>query len=261
MSTNAYDAIAGVYDQFQKEMDPVAWADYVYEMFYRKQAEHDYQGENGKPLLLELGCGTGRVLVELANLGFDVIGVDSSAGMLNVAREQFVDRGQDALLSRQDITDFELYGTVDCCVSLLDTLNHLTDERKIKACFALVANYLNPGGVFLFDLATPHHFQQTLGDKQFFDVTETYAVLWQNTYQPLLGLSQSDITLFESTGDGLFTRSETRIIERCYSIDDILSWLESAGFIEIEVFGEQTFSFPSDTEERVFVAARSGKKS
>jgi SAM-dependent methyltransferase len=260
LSHQPYDELAGIYDHFQRHLDPTEWASYLHRLYLRTERTHTCQGEDGKPLLVELGCGTGRMLAALADVGFDVIGIDASPGMLQAARETFAEKKATPLLLLQDISDFELFGTVDCVVCLLDTVNHLTSEEAVRRCFARTANYLHPGGVFIFDLATPEHFRETLGNRQFFEVTETYALLWQNEYHPKCQESRSELTLFEQLPDGLYRRSETCIVERSYTPDQMTAWLIEAGFEGIESFADRSERPSTAGEERIFFAARSGKK-
>ena len=90
-------------------------------------------------ILLDLACGTGSISVEIAKWGFDVIGVDSSIGMLNAARQKAFESGQQILLLNQSMDDIDLFGTVDCAVCVLDSVNHLADEKQVKRTFEKVS--------------------------------------------------------------------------------------------------------------------------
>ena len=117
--------------------------------------------ENG--LVLELGCGTGTMTGLLAQKGYDMIGVDNSEEMLAEAMEKKVESGLDILYLMQDMQEFELYGTVRAAVSVCDSLNYITDPEELKQVFCLVNNYLDPGGLFLFDINTVHKYRDVLG--------------------------------------------------------------------------------------------------
>lgn len=60
--------------------------------------------------------------------------------------------------------DFELYGTVRAVISVCDSMNYLTDEEDLEYLFALVNNYLDPGGLFIFDMNTIHKYRDVIGD-------------------------------------------------------------------------------------------------
>ena len=111
--------------------------------------------ESERNLVVELGCGTGTLTQLLYDRGFDMIGVDSSEEMLNVAAQKKEASGAEILYLLQDMKELELYSTVGTVVSVCDSLNYITEEEDLLTVFRLVENYLYPGGVFIFDLNTP----------------------------------------------------------------------------------------------------------
>ena len=141
MTELPYTAMAPIYDEMNRELDYARWADFVEAQFARFAKE--------KPeLVLDLAAGTGSMTVELAKRGYDMTAVDNSADMLSIAATRLAEAGQyGVLLLEQDMTEFELYGTVDAVVCCLDSLNHLTEDGELEKCFALVHNYLNPSGL------------------------------------------------------------------------------------------------------------------
>jgi len=170
MSQPTYQNLAMIYDQLQQEIDLAAWADYVQVLetrYSRRDSPGD--GQDGRPLLLDLGCGTGSFCLEMARRGYDPIGIDAAGAMLEQARLKAAAQPGpvSCLFLQQDISRFELYGTVDLMVCLLDTINHLLTPRQVRRLFALCANYLNPGGLLIFDVASRRHLAKTLGSSFF----------------------------------------------------------------------------------------------
>ena len=143
---SAYEKFAQVYDLFMDNIDYEGWAEYVTDRL------REYEITDG--LVLELGCGTGTMTGLLAGKGYDMIGVDNSEEMLAEAMEKRVESGQDILYLLQDMQEFELYGTVRAVVSVCDRLNYITDRDELRHVFELVNNYLDPEGIFLFDMNT-----------------------------------------------------------------------------------------------------------
>lgn len=134
-------------------------------------------------LIAELGCGTGNITGRLAKEGYDMIGIDISEEMLSVARQKAVDEGdKNILYLLQDMTEFELYGTVDVILCLCDSINYITEYEDIVKVFKLVNNYLEPGGLFIFDINTEYKFKNILGENTFADSEENAAYIWQNYY-------------------------------------------------------------------------------
>ena len=140
----SYGRFAGVYDVFMDNVNYREWADYIIETLAQDGIRDG--------LVLELGCGTGTVTEMLADAGYDMIGIDNSEEMLAEAMEKRMESGQDILYLQQDMQEFELYGTVRAIVSVCDSLNYITEREELLQVFRLVNNYLDPEGLFLFDI-------------------------------------------------------------------------------------------------------------
>ena len=172
-----YDLLAKFYDKVNGHIDYSVWADFIEKVAKENMAERP-------ELVLDLGCGTGRMTIELAKRGYDMIGVDSSAEMLDVARDaaESASLSDKVLLLLQDMCDFELYGTVELCVSTLDCINHLTDNKSLDKCLSLVHNYLSPDGLFVFDINGKYKFENIYSDRSYVSEEEGHVCIWQNDY-------------------------------------------------------------------------------
>lgn len=152
---SSYENFARVYDLFMDNIPYEEWCGYLTGLL------QEYGVTEG--LVLELGCGTGNMTRLLANRGYDMIGVDNAPDMLEIAMEKRQAEGQDILYLFQDMREFELYGTVKAVVSLCDSMNYILEEEELLQVFRLVNNYLDPGGVFIFDLNTAYKYREVLG--------------------------------------------------------------------------------------------------
>lgn len=244
----AYEALAAVYDTLNGDVDYAKIADF-YEAAFKKA--------NISPsLVLDLGCGTGKMTVELAARGYDMIGIDGSADMLSRAFERKSEAGADGILFlQQDMCSFELYGTVGAVVSSLDCVNYLTGEGDLDRCFSLVHNYLDPGGIFLFDVNTPHKFSTVFADNAYILESDDCYCGWQNEYDEKSGLCRFYLSVFTEGENGTYARTDEEQCERCYTKDALVAALEAAGFAEIAFFGDTDMSVARDTDERWFVKA------
>jgi len=257
-----YDTLAPVYDLLQEDIDPGHWADFIEEEVRLHSGIQPGTGDgmSGRLLVLDLGCGTGSLSVELAARGLDVIGVDRSAGMLEQARvkaaERDISHGEGGVtLVCQDIAAFELYGTVDLAVCMMDTVNHLPGPEQVRSLFRLCHHYLNPGGLFVFDVATLHHFAATRGDQVFYDLGRDVTMVWKNTWNPRRKTSRADLALFIEGNDGRYDRFDAVIRERAYPIDHIRRWLAQAGWRIAAEYGDIDRGPVRPDTERVFFAA------
>ena len=257
-----YDALAPVYDLLQEDVDPSLWAEFIHASALRhgRILPGKGDGEGGRLLALDLGCGTGAIAVELVVRGYDVIGIDRSEDMLGQAREKAallgIGHGAGGLaLIRQDISAFELFGTVDLAVCLMDTLNHLSTALQVRRMFRLCHHYLNHGGLFLFDIATPRHFSETLGNQVFYDLSRDVSMIWKNTYDPGRQSSRAEIAVFLQGDDRRYERVDAVVREKAYPVAAVRGWLEKAGFkIEAE-YGGIDCGPVTENAERVFFAA------
>ncbi len=250
---DSYADLSKIYDKWQENNDAAQWADFVEKTLARFGKTKQGDGAKGSFLLLDAGCGTGSFAVEMANRGYDVLGIDRSEDMLAAARKK--DPGQRIQFVCQDMTRMELFGTVDGIVCLLDTVNHVLDEAKLRRFFRLCQNYLNPGGLLIFDLATPHYFEEVLGSRVFYDINESYALIWQNAFDSKRGRSRSDLTYFIRREDGAYLRGEERIEERAYSAQQIQTFLQESRLTLLGQYGGLTFRKPSAASQRILFVA------
>lgn len=244
----SYDDFSRFYDLLTDNVEYEKRADYFCRLL-------SMRGINGG-IMLDLACGTGSISVAMAERGFDVIGVDSSIGMLNAARRKAFESGKDILLLNQSMDELDLFGTVDCAVCVLDSINHLEDEQQVRDTFEKVSLFMNPGGAFAFDVNTLYKHKNILADNCFvYDLDELYCV-WQNSYNEEDGSVDIDIDFFEEE-DGAYYRSGESFSEQAYELDDIAKWLEEAGFEVIGIFDDMTTEKTNpETQRAVFLAKK-----
>lgn len=260
MDQNGYTAIARVYDKLNKEIDYAAWADFFEACFDR------YLKERPK-LMLDLACGTGSMTIELAKRGYDMIGIDGSADMLSEAftRAQGL---PPILFLQQDMRSFELYGTVGAVSCCLDSLNYLPSKEDLQKAFACVHNYLDPDGLFLFDMNTPYKFETVYGNNAYvledeivYDENDAGLIYcgWQNFYSKETGACEFHLSLFEEMPDGSYRRSDEQQTEYCYDMKTVQDTLSATGFEPLGVWSDYRFSPIANDTPRWYFAARAIK--
>ena len=247
----SYDILASVYDRLNRTPDYAAWADFFEACFRRYMTE--------KPVLvLDLACGTGPMTLELAERGYDMTAVDISPEMLAEAERKAREKGcSDILFLCGDMTDFELYGTVQAVVSTLDAVNHLAGKGEIDACFSLVSNYLEPGGVFLFDLNTPYRFRTAYADRDYVLEEEGAVCCWRSRLNACGDTADFFLTVFEEK-DGVWIRRDDVTRERAFGLRAVKKALERAGLSFLGAWEDFAFTPPSPEAERWYIAARKG---
>ena len=274
---DAYTSFARVYDMFMDNVPYEEWCDYITGLL------KEYGISNG--LVLDLGCGTGSMTELLAARGFDLIGVDCSEDMLEIALEKRMASGRDILYLQQDMRDLELYGTVRAVVCLCDSINYLLDVQDLETVFRLVNNYLDPGGIFIFDLNTEYKYRELLADRTIAENRDEGSFIWDNYYDEESRINEYDLALFipaeeadagkmgegagpdcetgaasgsGTSGEGLYRKYQETHFQRAYTLDEIREALERAGMEFLTWYdgdgdGRQA---PREDSERIYVIAR-----
>ena len=203
-----YTNFAKVYDLFMDNVPYDKWVEQIRDILHK---ENIFDG-----LICDLGCGTGAITERLANIGYDMIGIDNSYDMLDIAMEKKYASGNDILYLCQDMREFELYGTVRAIVSGCDSLNYIQDLSDLEEVFSLVNNYLDPGGLFIFDMNTVYKYQNILGENTFSEVRDQAAFIWENTYDDNKRINEYDLNLFIKLENDIYKRFEERHVQRAY---------------------------------------------
>lgn len=244
----AYNDFASVYDRLMSDCDYSARADYLLGLFRRNSSE--------PKLMLDLGCGTGSLAIELIKRGVDVIGVDPSAEMLNIAQSKAADNKVELLCLCQSGEELDLFGTVDSAVCTLDSVNHITDYDELKATFAKVSLFLEPNGLFIFDVNTAYKHENVLADNTFVIEDDDIYCVWQNMTQ----MPYTTVVLdFFLERNGVYERFHEEFEERAYSVDEIKTALDYAGLEIVEILGDMSLDSPDEDSERmIFVTRKMG---
>ncbi len=246
----SYSAIAECYDALNSHIDYESFADFL-------NNEIRAGGIPDGSLVLDLACGTGNITLPLLKRGYDMIGVDLSGEMLNIARSKR--DGDKVLWLCQDMRSFELYGTVGAVVCCLDSINYLTSRGGVDKCFSLVHNYLDPNGIFIFDINTPYKFEQVYGNNHYILEDDGIYCGWQNYYDKSSGLCDFELSFFYENDDGTYTRLDEAQTERCYSLKTIANLLCKNGFEIIKVVSDFDGRPVRDTDERAYFVCRALK--
>ena len=274
----SYTSFAQVYDMFMDNVDYPAWSKYLIQLL------KEYQVEDG--LVLDLGCGTGNMTELLAKEGYDMIGVDNSEDMLEIASEKRAESGLNILYLLQDMREFELYGTVKAVVSICDSINYILEEDDLREVFSLVNNYLDPKGMFIFDLNTKYKYEQ-MGETTIAENREEASFIWDNYYDEEQDINELALSLFvredvlkrtpageekseKGGGSDDYTGADGGTIYRKYQeyhyqigldIEEMKKCVEESGMELVAMYDAFTHEPATHDSERVYVIARETKQS
>lgn len=281
ISVEAYSSFAQVYDLFMDNVPYGEWAGYIMGLL------EEYGIRDG--LVLDLGCGTGKLTRILSDSGYDMIGVDNSVEMLEIARSfsESVDErtsertegcekhrelegieGKDEpsamknpiLYLLQDMQEFELFGTVRAVVSICDSLNYILEEKELLQVFRLVNNYLDPSGIFIFDLNTVYKYKELLGETTIVENREEGSFIWDNYFEEETGVNEYDLTLFIREKENLYRRFEETHYQRAYSLEAVKQLLKEAGMEFVAAYDAFTKEPVREESERICIIAKENGK-
>lgn len=254
---DAYTSFAAVYDLFMDNIPYEEWSRYLISLL-RERGVND-------GLVLDLGCGTGSLTELLAASGYDMIGVDNAEDMLEIAMEKKLESGRDILYLLQDMREFELYGTVAAVVSICDSMNYILEYEDLVQVFSLVNNYLDPNGVFIFDLNTEYKYRNILGESTIAENREESSFIWDNYFDEESRINEYDLTLFiqeaGKTGEApLYRKYEETHYQRAYSMEEVKQALEEAGMVFEACYDAFTKDAPRPDSDRIYIVARENGK-
>lgn len=246
-----YSRFAQVYDRLMSDVDYRKRTSYLLKLFEK----HDRR----PALLLDVACGTGGFSNEFAARGIEVIGVDMSEEMLSVARQNSAEKGTDVLFLRQKAEELDLYGTVDGAICCLDSLNHITDYKKLCAAIERVTLFLETGKLFIFDVNTVFKHKYILADNTFIIEQNCVYCIWRNETDPKTLVTDIALDFFIEDGE-YYRRSSEELSERAYTPEELQSAIEAAGLETVAIYADMTEIPPSDDTERAIYVTRKVKE-
>ncbi len=248
---NAYSTLAAFYNELNRDVPYEKWADFIEKVFRRHRVS--------PRLILDLACGTGTLSYLMSKRGYEMIASDQSVEMLNVAREKCGELSVPPVFINQRMQGLDLFGTVDAVLCCLDSINYLTEYRDLVKCFQGVHLFLEPGGLFLFDVNTPRKLRNLSG-RAFISEGEGVYCAWRAAFFEKQKLCRYDFDIFAEE-NGAWKRSDETHFERAYSVLELGGALKEAGFRENPfLYGELKLKAPNEADGRVFFAVKKEKE-
>lgn len=220
--------------------------------------------------VLELGCGTGRILLPVAQAGIQIVGLEPSAQMLTVARRKLADSSAEVQnlveLVQGDMREFSLEKRFGLVIIPYRTFQHLLTPVDQEQALGCIYEHLEEGGLLVFNLFDPlrdmveNGFQSPLRkDTDFVDLESgNQVVVWYSRqYDPQVQLLEQEL-IYEEIGEGdrVLGRTYGRLILRYASRYEMQYLLEGCGFEVEGLYGDfQGSPFPGYGEQ-VWVARR-----
>lgn len=242
----SYESFAEVYDIYMDNVPYDVWCANLQALLKR------YHVSRG--IVAELGCGTGKMTRRMQRAGYDMIGIDNSCEMLGIAMEK---GPENILYLCQDMRDFELYGTTAAMISVCDSMNYLLSLEDMIQVLKLVNNYLDPQGVFIFDVNTCYKYKNILGERIFAENRENGSFIWENDFDESTGINAYDLTLYiKEEGTEQYRRFVEEHFQRAFTMEEIKQAIEAAGMTFVEMIDVETMESVEEQTQRMYVVCR-----
>ena len=252
----SYTNFAEVYDTFMDQTSYEDWADRILSMMNKYGRKHKEEGDR---LVVDLGCGTGKMTEMLADLHYQMIGVDLSIDMLGIAQSRKMELGHDTLYICQDMRELDLGSQAGTFISVGDSINYLLTTDDLVRMFQGVREYLLDHGIFVFDFKTLHLYRDVIGDRTIAEDREDCAFIWDNWFDEEKHINEYDLILFiHEPGDerGLFRRYEEVHYQRGYTLEEMREAAEKAGLVWVTETDTDTDEAVTEETERILAVVR-----
>lgn len=245
--TPPYEKFAYAYDRIMMNVNYTRWTHYLEALFEKYDAKPQR--------VLDVACGTCALTIELALRGYRLTGVDRAVGMLEVAKEKAAAHELDIDLHHGDMRDFQLNQRFDVVLCTYDSINYAYDESELQSVFQTVAQHLDPGGLFIFDVTTERNIVEHFHNKTFASNHEDYTYIWKNNYLTQSKMCRTVLTFFIREGE-LFRRYEEVHQQRIFEVNTVNQLLKAAGYKPLSAYDMYTFNRWNRSSDRINFTAR-----
>ena len=270
-SRESYTDFAEVYDEFMDNTPYDEWCrrlihiieEYgiskpVSEEELAALSEEEAALASERNLILDLGCGTGTLTEMMADAGYDMMGIDLSYDMLQVAMDKQAESGHNIMYLCQDMRELELYCTVGTVICVCDSINYVLEDEEVIETFKRVNNYLFPKGLFIFDFNTDYKYAEVIGDTTIAENREDCSFIWENFYDEESHVNEYDLTIFvrEEENEDIFRRFQETHFQRGYNLQEMLHFVNAAGLEFVAAMDADTNGEVTEVTERVLMICR-----
>lgn len=238
-----YKSLAKLYDSFSFDLSANKWAEYINELLYEN-------GIKKGARILDIGCGTGSISLELYKKGYNIVALDISSDMLEVASQRFAYAGARIQIINQDMRDMKLHGAFDAVVCINDGINYIVDDSDVIKVFSGTQKVLEDKGIFLFDISSPFKLK-SMHDKSYFEENDEGLYIWHNEYDKARDILTMDLSLYSHIEDDLYEKSLEAHKQKAHECTFLIKSLKQTEFIDINTYDSFTKSLPKSDSRRI----------
>ena len=224
MKSTAYTNLAKWFEYLNDDCDYEKWSQYLIAKL------KNYPCTTG----LDIGCGAGWFTRAFEKQGYKMVGMDSSAEMLDTAQQTALKTGVRSEYILGDITAKKPQKKFDFVTAINDCVNYIPKE-KLPVAFKNIASALKKNGVFLFDISSKRKFDKKIANTVSVDDRDEVTYLSFNSVQG--DTVTMEVTVFEKQKDGSYNRGDEMHTQYIYEEAEIETALKNAGFSLVNIEG------------------------
>ncbi len=243
---SSYNTFAYFYDALTQNVEYETRSNYIYSFFNVNNIKSG--------TVLDLACGTGSMSLPFMEKGYNIVGIDCSEQMLEIASNKFSQKGNDFSLLKAEMQNFRLESRIDACICCLDSINHLNNISEVQKTFENVYASLKENGLFVFDVNTVYKHNNILSDNTFVFDEEDFYLVWDNeTVNDRAVRILLDIFVYNGSS---YDRFSEEFKETAYTVDELIKLLINSGFKDINVYDELSLNAPKENSERIYFVCK-----
>ena len=240
----SFGPVAAHYDLLMSHVPYDLWVDY-YELLLAQLGQRPVK-------VLDVCCGTGIVAELLDQKGYQVTGFDISEQMILEARRKSAQTHNNVRYHVADAAELDLNESFEGAYSFFDSLNYIIEPDRLALAIRQTAKHLELGASFVFDVNTAYAFEKNMFDQSEDSPSSEIRYHWVGDYNAKTRLITVDMQ-FERDG----VQFNEVHVQRAYETDQLVDFLEEAGFGQIRIFDSYTLNPPRKKSDRLhFVAVR-----
>ncbi len=203
--------------------------------------------------VLDLCCGCGRHAVELKQRGYDVVGLDLSEELLELACSRAYECGEDVEFIRCDMREIPYEDHFDLIVNFFTSFGYFADDAENQRVLSSIAAALKSGGKFLMDYMNPENVARNLVERDEKDIAEGIHVIQERWIDKSPRRVNKKITLIREGEESIYRESV-----RMYSHEEMAGMLSAANLELLETYGDFADSgYNQDSTRMVLIGEKS----
>lgn len=243
---SSYERFALVYDELQKDIPYNLYVDWVVQ----------HAPSSQYPALLDIGCGTGVLSLLFAQAGYKVSGLDLSEEMLSIATERFTEAGYQTPFYCMSMDELNGFEALDVVTITIDSLNYVVEEQAVYTTLERIYHALRDGGQLFFDVHSLFKMNEIFLDGPFTYDDGDISYVWHTEPADFEHSVIHQMTFYvRDTASELYERFDEEHIQRTFSIEQYITWLQDIGFGHVEITADFTDEAPEYDSERIFIRA------